>query len=182
MGIINLSIYRRGTLMINEELKKIHHQYKNDIQIYKEVLTETLKHQLVKTLKENESELFNRMKYICAKGEQSLTIYFVPEHIYKHTFVFEDDHAKFSLEHCIHEFVYENKLFGRKQVEFTDINFKKFYENLWSKVNITELKVINEILNDNPSITTNLKSYFENVGLSFNIRSHEYFLVIDLSF
>lgn len=32
------------------------------------------------------------------------------------------------------------------------------------------------------SVKINLKSYFESLGLSTNIKAHEYFLVIDLSF
>lgn len=164
------------------ELKEIQHQLETDVQVYKEILTEALKHQLIDSIKANENEIFNTLKQIANKGEHLLSIYFVPEHIYKSTFVFEGEHAKFSLEHCIDDYLYEERFFGRKQVRHTNINFKKYYENFLAQINITELKLLNEILYDNPSITINLKSYFESLGLSTNIKAHEYFLVIDLSF
>lgn len=165
-----------------KELKEIQHQLTGETQIYKEILTETLKYQLIDTIKANENRILDTLRQIMYKGGNRLTIYFVPEHIYKSTFVYNGELAEFSLEHCINDYLFEERFFGRKQVRFTDIHYKKFYENFTSKVDLFKLKLIHEILKDNPSITTNLKSYFESLGLSNDIRPHKYLLVVDLSF
>lgn len=167
---------------MKSELNEIQHQLKKDIQFYKDILTESLRHQLIESIKANKREILTVIKSLSNKGEDLLTIYFVPEHIYKTTFVYDGIDAKFSLEHCINDYIYEDKFFTRKQVRYNIINFEKYYQELGSKVNLNELKLLKGILKDNPSIAINLKSYFESLGLSINIKKHDYFLAIDLSF
>lgn len=164
------------------ELKKSTEQFSEDILIYIKILAESLNQQLIKSLKANEHNILNTMKQIAYKGESQLSVFFVLAHIYKTTFVYDSDHAEFSLEHCIDDYLYEERLFGKKQVRYTQVNYKKYYRNLCSKINIYELKIIDDILNKNPSITIDLKSYFESLGLSTTIRINENFLIVDLSF
>ena len=134
------------------ELNEIQHQLKKDIQFYKVILSAALRHQLIESIKVNEREILTIINHISNKGDNLLTIYFVPEHIYKTTFVYDGNDAKFSLEHCINDYLYEDRFLTRKQVRYNIINFEKYYQELGSKVNINELKLLNGILKDNPSI------------------------------
>src|SRR5690625_758401 len=84
------------------------------------------------SLKSLASQWVRIMKFIhiSNKGDNLLTIYFVPEHIYKTTFVYDGNDAKFSLEHCINDYLYEDRFLTRKQVRYNIINFEKYYQEL----------------------------------------------------
>ncbi|MGG1594782.1 hypothetical protein [Terribacillus saccharophilus] len=159
--------------------------YKQDIEIYSDILTATLKYQLVESLEEHNTEIFKLMEQIASEGERVLILHIVPEHIYISTLAYKDDYALFSIEHCIYNYLYEDRFFGllgRKQVKFKDINFKSFYEKMSHNVELLDLKLIDEIVSKEPLIIQSITSHFEKLGFITCVRPKEYTLEIKLSY
>lgn len=171
--------------MIKEELLSLNSRLENDINTYKMILSETIKNHLVTCIQQYEEDIANAMRDLAKNGDKVLTLRFIPSHIYRAPFTRSSyNQAAFSLEYCIQDYIYEDKLLGfyRKQVRFTDVPFKKFYRLLEDRVNINDLRPLDDIFKNNPAIEEKLKDYFTKLGLTYNVTKHPYFYSIELSF
>lgn len=171
--------------MVKDELIALNSKYEKDIEMYREILTETLKNHLLNTIQMFEEDILDCMKDIAADGRKTFEIRLIPSHIYKHPFTRSFfDMSEISLDYCIKDYIYIKRIMGlySKQVKFTHINFKSFYKDIEDRVLVNEIARVNDIMDDNPSIENNMSRYFNNLGLTFQRKWHPYFYSMELSF
>lgn len=157
--------------------------YSNDLTTYRHILREMMNQHLIACLQKCEDYLLDYVKENHSNGVRSLTLLFKHEHIYQSIMAIDRDVAIVSLEHCINDYIYEDKLLGlyKKQMKFTDIDFKALFQRIRSTVDTNELQIVKEILIEDSHIVESVEGYFENLGFHVKALDNAYTLVLELS-
>jgi hypothetical protein len=155
----------------------------NDLITYRHILRETMNQHLIACLQQCEDYLLDYVKGNHSSGIRSLTVLFKHEHIYQSILAIDRDIAIVSLEHCINDYIYEDKLLGlyKKQMKFTDIDIKVLFQRIHSTVDVDTLLIVKEILTEDSHIVESVEAYFENLGFHVEELDNDYTLVLKLS-
>lgn len=155
----------------------------NDLITYRHILRDTMNQHLIACLQQCEDYLLDYVKENHSSGVRSLTVLFKHEHIYQSIMAIDRDIAIVSLEHCINDYIYEDKLLGlyKKQMKFSDVDIKSLYQRIRSSVDTDKLQIVKDILVEETHISENVEAYFEDLGFHVEALDNDYTLVLELS-
>lgn len=152
---------------------------------YKEVLSDTINYQLLESLNDCKSEIIQTVKSEVEKGNQVLNIMFSPDFVLSGAPIYQfigKNTSLVSLASCTNAYVYKQKLFGKKQIRYTDVRFNEFMEKFSAKHDdLIELKIVNYVFDQNPEIKCKIDEFFLELGLLTKRKENDTAYVLEVS-